>query len=180
MPKDARPIVSIIIRRFRNEHEKEIMQSLRDLQSVAAKHPGYLGDQNHLSHDQEFCELVNVFAFDSDKNLKRWEASDARKKHLEVLDAYPHETTNHMKFDELAPLLGSTTQTSKIEIVAILIFWIVLIGAALGYLADLLLPDSIPPFARSVLLISVNVVLISYIFLPWSNIMLTRLKARLS
>ncbi|MCI2395373.1 hypothetical protein [Aliiroseovarius sediminis] len=180
MPNKPRPIVSIIIRRFRQELENDIMQSLRDLQKVAAKQPGYLGDQNHLSHDQGYCELVNVFAFDSDKNLKRWEASDERKKHLEILDAYPHETTNHIQFDELAPLLGPAPKTSKFEIVVILIFWIVLNGAVLGYLADFLLPATFPPFGRTVLLISINVMLISYIFLPWSSTMLTRLKVRFS
>ena len=180
MPDKPRPIVSIIIRRFRQEFEQDIMQSLRELQIVAAKQPGYLGDQNHLSHDRGCCELVNVFAFDSTKNLERWETSDERARHLKILDAFPQEKSNHVKFDELEPLLGPQSNTSKIEIVLILIFWIVLIGAVLGYLADFLLPASFPQFGRTVLLISINVVLISYFFLPWSSKLLGRLKSRFS
>ena len=178
MPKNLRPIVSIIIRRFRQEYEQDIMQSLRELQKTAANQPGYLGDQNSLSHDDECCELVNVFAFDSRKNLKKWESSDARKRHLAELDAHPQETANNIQFDELAPLLNPKVHVSKVEIVLILIFWIVAIGAILGYVADLLLPATIPDLARTVLLVSVNVVLISYIFLPWSTKLLTRVKAR--
>lgn len=180
MSNQARPALSIIVRRFRHEFKDEIMQSLRELQKAAADQPGYLGDHNSLSEHHEYCELVNVFAFSSRTNLERWESSDLRNKYLAELDRHPQEATKHTHFDELAQLLSPTSQVSKIEIVIILIFWILVLGAFLGYLADYLLPAAFPPVWRSVLLISVNVILISYVFLPWSSNGLTKLKSRIA
>ena len=53
------------------------------------------------------------------------------------------------------------------------------IAELLTLLAGYVLPDRFTGFWREVLLISVNVLLISYIFLPWSSRALTRLKSRL-
>ena len=54
-----------------------------------------------------------------------------------------------------------------------------MIAEVLTLLAGYVLPDRFTGFWREVLLISVNVLLISYIFLPWSSRALTRLKSRL-
>jgi len=169
---------SIIVRRFQHEYEEDIMQSLNQLQKVAADQPGYLGDHNSLSQGNEYRELVNVFAFDSRKNLERWESSGVRNGLLAELDRHPQEATKHSLPDDLVSLLHPKTQESKIEIVVILIFWIVVLANILDYFADFILPTTLFPFWRSVLLISVNVALISYIFLPWSGKMLARFKAK--
>ncbi|MEZ5778237.1 MAG: hypothetical protein R3E44_07745 [Paracoccaceae bacterium] len=180
MPKQTRAVLSIIVRRFDQEFEEEIGRSLARLQRAAAEQPGYLGEQNSLTRRADGCELVTVFVFDSRANLERWENSAARERHLAELDRHPQEITRHTRFDELARLLDPGAGISRIEIVAILIFWIVILGEALRHIADLVLPDALQPFWRNLLMISVNVVLISYAFLPWSSIALTRLKARFS
>ncbi|MHA6325493.1 hypothetical protein [Roseivivax sp. CAU 1753] len=142
--------------------------------------PGYLGEQNSLSEGETTCELVTVFAFDSRRNLERWERSTLRIQFLAELDRHPQESSKHTTFDDLARLLHPRSHVSKIEVVLILIFWIVVLGGLLDYLADIILPGAVPPMARSVLLISVNVILISYVFLPRTSMALTRLKMRLS
>ncbi|WP_281856163.1 hypothetical protein [Litoreibacter halocynthiae] len=178
MPNDARPVLSIIVRRFEDEFKDDIMQSLEQLQKAAANEEGYLGDHNSLSKQGDCYELVNVFSFDSRKNLERWESSDLRKDCLADLDQHPQKVTKHPHVDEFSLFLSPRSRVSKIEIVVILIFWILVLGAALGYFADLLLPETFPAAVRTVLLISINVVLISYVFLPWTSKLLTRLKTR--
>ncbi|MFD2741361.1 hypothetical protein ACFSUD_17435 [Sulfitobacter aestuarii] len=176
MPNDARPVLSIIVRRFHQDRKADILHSLHRLQQVAADQPGYLGDHNSLSEEETQCELVNVFAFNSRKNLERWEASELRNRCLAELDRHPQKATRHKDFEELARLLPQTSRISKIEIVVILIFWILISGTCLGYLGDLLLPTGFPAVGRSILLVTINVLLISYLFLPWTSNILTKLK----
>ena len=95
------------------------------------------------------------------------------------LDAISEAAPVQARFDDLSLLPGPKAQLRKIEVVAVLIFWIVVIAEVLTLLAGYVLPDRFTGFWREVLLISVNVLLISYIFLPWSSRALTRLKSRL-
>ncbi len=178
MSNDARPVLSIIIRRFDHDMKDQIMQSVRQLQEVASDQTGYLGHHNSLSKQADFYELVNIFTFNSRKNLEKWEKSDRRKTCLAELDRHPQVATKHTQFDELAELLHPVSRISKIEIVVILMFWILVLGAILNGIADLLLPVGFSSVGRSVLVVAVNVLLISYIFLPWSSNRLTSLKTR--
>lgn len=178
MPKEAHPVLSVIIRRFRKKHEDRIRQSLTRLQEAARGQPGFLGEQNSVSHADSYCELVTVFAFDSRKSLERWEGSDLRNRLIADLDRHPHESSKHTQFDDLSVLLHPQSRVSKIEIVLVLIFWILALGAVLDHVAGFLLPQGMPPVMRNMLLVSVNVVLISYVLLPWSSRCITRLKTR--
>ena len=180
MSNDALPVLSIIVRRFHCDFKDDILRSLTQLQRAAADQTGYLGHHNSLSEDDECCELVNVFSFNSRKNLEKWENSDARNECLANLDQHPQTTTKHTDFDELAQILNPTRQIRKFEIVIILIFWILLLSAILDYLSGFLLPTTFPQVWKSTLLISVNVIIISYIFLPWTSNMLTKLKLRIA
>ena len=102
-----------------------------------------------------------------------------RERLVDELDRHSHDTLKHSQFGDLALLLHPEAQLRKYEIVVILIFWILLAGAGLRYLSDLALPGLLAPMWLNVLLVSVNVVLISYVFLPWSSMLVTRLKARI-
>ncbi|KGJ05134.1 Antibiotic biosynthesis monooxygenase (ABM) superfamily enzyme [Paracoccus halophilus] len=179
MPQDTRPVLSVAVRRFDRNFEQHIRKSLRQLQEAAAEQPGYLGEQNSVSHVEDHCELVTVFAFDSQTNLDNWENSELRNRLIAEIDRHPHESTKHTGFDDFSVLLHPQSKVTRIEIVLVLIFWIILLSGVLNRIADFVLPDSFPPALRYVLTISVNVGLISYIFLPWSSRMLTRLRDRL-
>lgn len=172
----GRPVLSIVVRRFGAEDEAGIMGALTALQRAAARQPGYLGDHNSLARTAQGCELVNVFAFESHDHLAAWEQCDIRRRHLADLDRLPQQATSHTRLDALTELLNPPSRLRKIEIVVILIFWILLLGSLLGWIADHLLPTALPLAWRSALLVAVNVVLISYLFLPWSGSLVTRLK----
>lgn len=180
MPQAKNPVLSIIVRRFAPAEKDAVLQALGALQEAAAKRSDYLGHHNSLDCTEESCELVNAFAFSSREALENWERSETRKAHLEKLDALPITATRHADIDGLAQLLPPTAQLRKAEIVLILIFWITALGTGLGALADALLPAAAPNgFWRSLSLITVNVLLISYLLLPWSSRALLWLKARI-
>lgn len=178
MPKDARPVLSVIVRRFRPEFEADIERTVGRLQHAVSGRPGFVGLQNSLSHGPDYCELVTVFAFDTREHLESWANSPLREGFIRELDGFTHETATHTQFGDLALLLNPRANLTKIETVAILIVWILVVGSALRHLADALLPGTLDPFWQNVLLVSVSVVLISYVFLPWSSMILTRLKVR--
>lgn len=181
MSKDAtRPVLSVIVRRFMPDIEPDIREAFARLQRAAEDQPGYIGAQNSLSQRTEWCELVTVFAFDSRRNLDRWERSNRRKSLLAALDRHPQESSKHAGFDRLALLPHPASRIGKAETVAILIVWILSLGTVLGGIADHALPDTVPRLGRDAIVVSINVLLISYIFLPWSSVLLTRLKDRLS
>jgi antibiotic biosynthesis monooxygenase (ABM) superfamily enzyme len=180
MPTEAGPVLSVIVRRFNPEFDEPIERAVRQIQQAVARQPGFAGVQNSLSRLEDRSELVTVFAFDSRETLDAWRHSDARNAFVRELDRWSEDSTSHTQFGELAQLLSPKAKLRKVEVVAILIFWILVSGSALKYLAALLLPDPAAPFWRELMLVSVNVVLISYVFLPWSSLALTNLKTRVA
>lgn len=177
MPQQDSPLLSVIVRRFPPELEGDVDQLMRKMQQAAAGYPGFVGLKNSLSCEQDNYEVVTVFAFDSLQNLENWKRSSVRAGYVGELDKYSHSSTTQAEFGDLALLLHPSAQLRKIETVAILIFWILILGAALRYLASLFMPASVGPFWQNILLVPINVLLISYIFLPWSSMLVTRLKA---
>lgn len=176
MSKEQRPLLSVIVRRFPQQLERAIEKSLGKTQRAMANQPGFVGLQNSLTHEDGYCELVTVFAFDSDENLENWKRSPIRDGFVKELDIYSQDSVTQVQFGDLALLLHPKAKLRKIETVAILIFWILLLGNSLHYLADLYLPGILAPHWRNAVLVLINVMLISYLFLPWSSMIVTRIK----
>lgn len=174
------PVLSVIVRKFPQELECEVERLLVKIQQAVASQPGFVGLQSSLSQGVDGCELVTVFAFDSHENLAGWKSSPVREGIVRELDAYSPDSATHEQFGDLALLLHPKAVVSKIEMIGILIFWILILGESLRYIAEFLLPEAFARPWRDVLLITVNVVLISYVFLPGSCKLLTRLKMLIS
>lgn len=180
MSKGERSLLSVIVRRFPPSLAGDVEKTLEKTQDAMANQPGFVGLQNSLSHEHDYCELVTVFAFDCADNLEQWKRSPLRDRFVKELDIYSQDSVTQVQFDDLAVLLDPKAKLRKIETVAILIFWILLLGNVLRYVADLYLPDIFSAPWRNTLLILVNVLLISYIFLPWTSRIVTRLKANVA
>lgn len=163
------PIVSVIVRRYRPDQATDFLALSERIQAEVALRPGFSGLKTKLSERADHCEHVTIFAFDTRAQLQDWEGSPRRHDLMRALDKVSLEGVSHTRFGDLAVLSDPNSDLGKGEIVIILIFWIFLLGAALQWLADLILPAAIGGSWRSLLLISVNVVLISYLFLPWSS-----------
>ncbi len=180
MTESANPVLSVVVRRFDHELRDDVEGLVKKTQQAVSLQVGFIRLQNSLSSKGNGHELVTVFSFDTRENLEKWEKSPVRLDLIGELDRLTSDDLTHTRFDGLALLASPKASVRKLETVAILIFWILVIGRILGVLADLSLPASIRPFWRDVLVITINVVLISYVFLPWSVTILTRLKARFS
>jgi antibiotic biosynthesis monooxygenase (ABM) superfamily enzyme len=179
MSEERRPVLSVIVRRFPEGLGKDIERFVSRIEQAVATQPGFVGLQSSVSHKEDCDELVTIFAFDSRENLELWDSCPVRQGLVKELDRHSHDAVQHVQSGDLSLLLSPKAQVGKIEIVVMLIFWILTLGGALRYFADFVFPDALSPIWQNVLLISVNVVLISYVFLPWSSMMLTKLKARI-
>jgi antibiotic biosynthesis monooxygenase (ABM) superfamily enzyme len=171
-------VLSVVVRRFGHESRDEVEDLAKRTHQAVSMQAGFLRLQNSLSSKGYGHELVTVYSFDTRENLEKWEKSPIRIDLVRELDRLTADELTHTKFDGLALLASPNARVRKLETVAVLIFWILVIGRLLGALADQTLPESFSPFWRDALIITINVLLISYLFLPWSSTLLTRLKAR--
>lgn len=180
MSQNVRPILSVIVRRFRQEFADDIENSIASIQQAVADQPGFVGLQNSISPKKDDCELVTIITFDTQENLEKWDGSPVRKKLVTALDRLSRDDATNTQFNDLSLLTLSSTGVKKGETIVMLIFWISVLSNLLRYPVNFFVPDSVHQFWRGTLQTTIIVVLISYIFLPFSSIMLTRLKARLS
>lgn len=173
MPKNAQPVLSVIVRRFPHEFAGDIENSIKSIQKAVADQPGFTGLQNKVNRKKNDCELVTIFAFDTQENLEKWEDSPIRKSYAVELDSLSQDDATTAQFGSLDVLVPPTARVSKRATVAILIFWILIMSSLLDYPLNLWLPDSFAPFWRSAVKTTIIVVLISYFLLPYTSIMLT-------
>lgn len=178
--EQGQPVLSVAVRRFPRGLAAEIERAVTRIQAAVATQPGFIGLQNSVSHREDCDELVTVFAFDTRAHLAGWETCAVRRRLVEELDGHSHDAILHTQFGDLATLLHPGAQVRKFEIVLILIFWILVAGSGLHWLADRILPPGLlAPRWLNVVLVSANVVLISYLLLPWSSRALMWVKRRL-
>ncbi len=174
----TRPILSVIVRRFRKDFADGIEDAIKSIQLAVTEQPGFVGLQNSISLKQNDCELVTVITFDTQENYDKWINSPVRQAFVEELDQLSYDNATNTHFGDLTLLAQPSASVRKGEIVVVLIFWILLLSHFLHYPLDYLFPDSQGKFWRSALQTSVVVTLISYVLLPFSSALLIRLKAR--
>lgn len=180
MSNASSPILSVIVRRYRTRNATAFNRVSDEIQKAVAVQPGFVRLQNERSDHRDVQQLVTVFAFETRDQLEAWEASDRRKSLMRELDKLSQDGSSHTRFGDLAVLGSRRSPITKAETVVILIFWIAVLGAALQGVAGVVLPDAVSGIWRHLLIVSVNVVLISYLFLPWTSCLWSRAKAWLA
>jgi len=180
MTAGTAPIVSVVVRRFRPENEAAFMRVTDRIGVEVALRPGFAGLQTKRTERGDHVQFVTVYAFDSQANVERWEAAEARHRLMRELDRLSVESSSQTRFSGLAILTDPADGITTFETVVILIFWILILAVLLEELATLALPGWPAGFLRDAILISVNVLLISYLFLPVSSRIWARAKARLT
>lgn len=180
MSKTDQPILYVIVRRFRKEYSDDIEKAIESIQNSVADQPGFIGLQNRITPKHDGRELVTIVTFDTQKNLQKWENSPVRQRYAEELDRLSQDFATNTRFDDLSRLVAPTARISKLETVVILIAWILVLGRLLRYPIDLLVPAAVGQFWQDALTTAIIVTLISYVLLPASSLVLTRIKARLS
>lgn len=166
--------VTVILRRFPRSVEADVVRSNDLLREYAKTCSGFVGAEDSYLPAGEFVDLVTVYTFASREAVQDWESDSKRRELVDQLDAHCVEVSERATFDGLAILTPDSIKISKHETVVILIVLILL----LGWLADLLLPPITQPW-RTVVAVTVNVCLISYILLPWSARVLVWVKKHL-
>ena len=178
MTATTAPIVSVVVRRYRPEDETAFMQVAERIGAEVACRPGFAGLRTKRTERGDHVELVTVYAFDSQANVERWEAAEARRSLMRELDRLSVESSSQTRFSGLVILTDPADGITTFETVVILIFWILILAVLLEELATLALPGWTGGFMRDAVLISINVLLISYLFLPVSSRIWARAKAR--
>lgn len=177
MTAQAAPIVSVIVRRFRPEDEAAFMQVTGRIGAEVAARPGFAGLQTKRTERGDHVEFVTVYAFDTQTKMERWEASETRARLVAELDRLSVDRSSQTRFSGLAILTDPAAGITTFETVLILLFWILILAALLEDLAVLVLPGWPRGFVRDTVLITINVLLISYLFLPLSSRIWARAKA---
>lgn len=174
-----RPVLSVVVRRFPREFADDVENSIKRIQQAVADQPGFTGLQNRFTLKKNDCELVTIITFDTQTNLEKWEMSPIRESYVKELDKLSQDLATNTQFAGLALLVPPAARVGKGETVVILIIWILILSTLLRYPADALLPENLAPFWRNAIQTSVIVVLISYIFLPFTSGKLVKLKSHL-
>ena len=180
MTAQTAPIVSVVVRRYRPEDEAAFMRVTERIGAEVARRPGFAGLQTKRTERGDLVELVTVYAFDQRANMQRWEEAEARHRLMGELDRLSVEDSSQTRFSGLSILTDPADGITTFETVVILIFWILILAVLLEELATLALPGWTGGFLRDAVLISVNVLLISYLFLPVSSRIWARAKALLT
>ena len=172
------PILSVIVRRYKADKSQQMDRLLTEIEAAMQGLEGFHGLQRSTAERRGGMEeLTTVFSFDTVAHLKAWERSPDRQRIAAQLDELSDDTS-YTRFSDLRILNHPSATLTKAQTVMVLIFWIVLWAEVLNWAAAAALPASWPVFLVSVLKIAVSVVLISYIFLPWSSRVLSQLKTR--
>jgi len=178
---DKSPILSVIIRKFRKADMAAANEVLVRFEEALQVQPGFI-EVRHNAPSRETGEAFStVIAFDTLDDLIAWEQSRTRKDLVEELSRFVEGEVVINRLWDLDSLLGSQSTThpaKKWKTVLVLTFWVLVVGAVLGWIADLISPQYPTGYLRTVLLLVINILLNSYFFLPRSMVLLHRVEEK--
>lgn len=177
---DASPVLSVVIRKFREADEESVNAVLGRFEAALQAWPGFLGVRHNHPSSEAGGAMATVISFKSLDDLIAWEQSDIRKKMVEELSHFIEGEVVKNQLWDLDALLGTNRPPKKWKTVLVLIICVFAVGAVLGWLADAVSPNYPTGFARYAILLIINIVLNSYIFLPKSMALLHRIEARIA
>lgn len=171
----AEPVTVLIRRRVQAGRELEYEAWLQRLQAEARSLPGYLGVTTQRPAPSGPREYVSAVRFDSLASLQAFEASELRAKYLrEVVplveaDAVWEQLTG-LEFWFSAPAGTVVPQPSRprmaLVMIAVVFTLVLVIGTAVNAVFAAL-PFSTPYPLRLLVTIAIEVVLMTWWFMPW-------------
>ncbi len=172
------PVLSVIVRKLHEADKGAAKKSLDRLEQTLREWPGCLG----VSHDHSLIDeqdtIATVISFKTLEDLIAWEQSTQRIEHAEALAQFTDGNVIKNRLSGIDSLLGTNHPPQKWKTVLVLTFWVLVVGAALGWVADSISPDVPSGYWRGVLLLIINILLNSYIFLPKSMALLQRVEEK--
>ncbi|MEP2533227.1 hypothetical protein [Shimia sp.] len=141
--------------------------------------PGFIEVRHNAPSQETGDTFSTVLAFATLDDLIGWEQSKARAELVTELSAYTEGEVVKNRIWNLETLLGNQNAghpPKKWKTVLVLTFWVLVVGAVLGWIADLISPNYPTGYIRGVILLIFNILLNSYFFLPRSMALLHRLE----
>lgn len=165
------PVTVVVTRRVRPGREADYEQWLRRINQEATAFDGYLGTEVHRpAPDARVPEYTNVFRFDSVAHLKAFEHSDVRQRYLaEVVDYVEADSTwretTGLEFWFTPPKGTVVAQPSRLRMACVTIAMLYLVVMTVGRVLGIYL-TMLPPALRTLVIIAVQVLLMTYILMP--------------
>jgi antibiotic biosynthesis monooxygenase (ABM) superfamily enzyme len=171
------PVLSVIIRKFRQADMDAANEVLARFEQALIQHPGFIEVRHNAPNSESSDAFSTVIAFASLDDLVAWEQSATRAELVEELSHFIEGTVVKNRLWDLDSLLGSGgghQAPKKWKTVLVLTFWVLIVGAILSWIADIISPAYPEGYPRSVVLLIFNILLNSYFFLPRSMALLHR------
>ncbi|NKB54383.1 MAG: hypothetical protein GKR97_19620 [Rhizobiaceae bacterium] len=176
---DTSPVLSVIIRKFRKSDMPAANEALVRFKQALEMHPGFIEVRHNAPSQGSDDAFSTVISFATLDELIAWEQSSTRAALVEELSHFIEGDVVKNRLDGLDSLLGPQNAAhppQKWKIVLVLTFWVLVVGAVLSWIADLISPDYPVGYLRNVVLLIFNILLNSYFFLPRSMALLHRLE----
>ena len=174
---DTSPVLSVIIRKFRDSDMAAANEVLVRFEQALHRQPGFI-EVRHTAPSRDSGEAMStVIAFATLDDLIAWEQSQARADLVEELAQFIEGDVVKNRLWDLDSLLGSQNHANppkKWKTVLVLTFWVLVVGAVLSWVADMISPNYPEGYPRTVVLLIINILLNSYFFLPRSMALLHR------
>ncbi len=177
------PVLSVIIRKFRENQKDAANEVLYRFELALKAQPGFIEVRHNVPSSESAGTSATVISFATLDDLIAWEQSTTRREIVEELSQYieGEVVKNRLwDLDSLLGGLGATHAHKKWKTVTVLTFWVLVVGACLGWIVDQISPDFPAGYPRTVVLLICNILLNSYFFLPRSMALLHRLEERRS
>jgi hypothetical protein len=174
-PTGNEAVTVIIRRRVKPGREADYEAWLQRLQAQARALPGYLGVTTQRPAAAGVREYVSAVRFDSLANLRAFESSALRRRHLAEVqplvdgDAVWEELTG-LEFWFSAPPGTVVPQPSRPRMAAVMIVVVFGLVLAIGSLVNAALaplPFEVPSPIRLLLTIAIEVALMTWWLMPW-------------
>ncbi len=177
---EAAPVLSLIIRKFRSSDMDAVNEVLVRFEQALRRQPGFV-EVRHNAPSAESEAFSTIIAFATTDDLVAWEQSQTRDELVRELAQYIEGEVMKNQLLGIESLLGqqgASPHPKKWKTVLVLTFWVLVVGAVLNWIADMISPDYPTGYPRTVVLLIFNILLNSYFFLPKSMALLHRFEER--
>ncbi|WP_170763283.1 hypothetical protein [Ruegeria lacuscaerulensis] len=175
------PVLSVIVRKFRETQREAANEVLARFELALKTQPGFIEVRHNAPSNESGGTFATVISFATLEDLISWEQSSTRKEIVEELSQYIEGEVVKNRLWDLDSLLGGLGARhvhQKWKTVSVLTFWVLVVGACLGWIADQISPNFPVGYPRTVVLLICNILLNSYFFLPRSMELLHRLEEK--
>lgn len=165
----AESVTAIVTRRVLPGRKDAYLEWVKQVDQVATTFPGHQGTTGKIAGEADECHVV--FRFDTIENLKAWECSDERRQWLSQLGDIVDEGESRIeRLTGLEFLFRDQLHPRAWKMALVLtsaIFLLILVfGPVFSALATAV--PGLPSWLWTLLQVSFQVLLLTYLIMPWA------------